>query len=50
LPAGSTYYFSTSGSQGSTQKNGGFKKKSPQEEEGMYVPKKDLMKQTMCEG
>ncbi|NXI53640.1 SPG7 protein, partial [Chloroceryle aenea] len=30
---GSTYHFTTSSSQGSNQKNGGFKKKSPQEDE-----------------
>lgn len=44
LPAGSTYWFSTSGSWRSNQKNGGFKRKSPQEDEGMYEPKRCLMK------
>lgn len=48
LPAGSTYWFATSSSRGNNQKNGGFKKKSPQEDEGMYVPKRYLMKQTVC--
>lgn len=48
LPAGSTYYFSTSSSQGSNQKNGGFKKKSPKEDEGTYVPKTYLMAWILC--
>lgn len=37
LPAGNTSWFATSSSRGSSQKNGGFKKKSPQEEDGMCV-------------
>lgn len=39
LPAGSTSWFATSSFRGSSQKNGGLKKKSPQEEDGTCVPK-----------